>query len=135
VNLERALQLSTRLGGHLVSGHVDGVGTIKRITSVGIASVYELSIEPYLMPYILPQGSISIDGTSLTVVQVASNYFSVSLIPHTFAQTTLGFKKLGDKVNLETDIIGKYVASFLGNSQQPAQKDLSLNFLAQHGFI
>ena len=135
VNLERALQLSTRLGGHLVSGHVDGVGTIKRITSAGIASVFEISIVPPLIPYILPKGSISIDGISLTVVQVDSNSFSVSLIPHTFAQTTLGFKKVGDKVNLETDIIGKYVASFLGNSQQPAKENLSLNFLAQNGFI
>lgn len=135
VNLERALQLSTRLGGHLVSGHVDGVGTIKRITSVGIASVYEISITPPLIPYILAKGSIAVDGISLTVVQVDSSSFSVSLIPHTFAQTTLGQKKVGDKVNLETDIIGKYVASFLGNSHQPAKENLSINFLAQHGFI
>ncbi len=135
VNLERALQLSTRLGGHLVSGHVDGVGTIKRITSVGIASVYEISTLPALLPYILPKGSIAIDGISLTVVQVNSHFFSVSLIPHTFAQTTLGLKKVGDSINLETDIIGKYVASFLGSSQQPAKENLSLNFLAQHGFI
>lgn len=135
VNLERALQLSSRLGGHLVSGHVDSVGTIKRITSQGIASVYEIGIPPYLSLFVLPKGSIAIDGISLTVVQVSNDSFSVSLIPHTFSHTTLGLKKVGDKVNLETDMIGKYVASFLGNSKRQAEDKLSIDFLAQHGFI
>jgi riboflavin synthase len=135
VNLERALQLSSRLGGHLVSGHVDSVGTIKRITAKGISSVYEISISPTLSSFILPKGSIAIDGISLTVVQVSNDFFSVSLIPHTFSHTTLGLKKVGQKVNLETDMIGKYVASFLGNSKQQAKENLSINFLANHGFI
>ncbi|MHB8125840.1 MAG: riboflavin synthase [Desulfitobacteriaceae bacterium] len=135
VNLERALQLSSRLGGHLVSGHIDGVGTIKQITSVGIASIYKISISPSLSSFILPKGSIAIDGISLTVLQADTHFFSVSLIPHTFAQTTLGLKKVGEKINLETDMIGKYVANFLGNSQQPSKENLSLDFLAQHGFI
>jgi riboflavin synthase len=135
VNLERALQFSSRLGGHLVSGHVDSVGTIKRISVKGIASVYEIGISPSLSSFILPKGSIAVDGISLTVVQVSNDFFSVSLIPHTFSHSTLGLKKVGEKVNLETDMIGKYIASFLGNSKQQAKESLSVNFLAQHGFI
>jgi len=137
VNLERALQLQTRLGGHLVSGHVDGVGNIRRITPWGIAQVYEINAPPALLPYVLPKGSIAIDGISLTVIDVEADYFTVSLIPHTFEQTTLGFKGIGTRVNLETDLIGKYVARFMGlnTTSSPKQKDLSLNFLAEHGFI
>ena len=139
VNLERALQLQTRLGGHLVSGHVDGVGTIHRITPWGIAKVYEIMAPPALLSYVLPKGSIAIDGISLTVIDVESNYFTVSLIPHTFEQTTLGFKGVGASVNLETDIIGKYVARFMRiNTDTLSSKnkqDLSLGFLAEHGFI
>ncbi|MDD2233615.1 MAG: riboflavin synthase [Desulfitobacteriaceae bacterium] len=135
VNLERALQLSSRLGGHLVSGHVDSVGTIKRITVQGIASVYEIGLPPSLSSFVLPKGSIAIDGISLTVSQASNDSFSVSLIPHTFSHTTLGLKKVGDKVNLETDMIGKYVASFLGNFNRQTEDKLSRNFLAQHGFV
>lgn len=137
VNLERALQLQTRLGGHLVSGHVDGVGSIRRITSRGIAQVYEISLPPPLLAYILPKGSIAIDGISLTVIDVESEYFTVSLIPHTFDQTTLGSKGIGASVNLETDLIGKYVARFMGINTVSSnnKQDLSLGFLAEHGFI
>jgi len=137
VNLERALQLKTRLGGHLVSGHVDGVGSIRRIVPWGIAQVYEINAPPALLSYMLPKGSIAIDGISLTVIDVEADFFSVSLIPHTFKETTLGLKGVGASVNLETDLIGKYVARFMGlktisvNSKQ----DLSLGFLAEHGFI
>jgi len=137
VNLERALQLQTRLGGHLVSGHIDGVGTIRRITSWGIAQVYEISAPPTILSYILPKGSIAIDGISLTVIDVESEYFTVSLIPHTFEQTTLGLKEIGASVNLETDLIGKYVARFMGlnTTSSKNKQDLSLGFLAEHGFI
>lgn len=136
VNLERALQLSTRLGGHLVSGHVDGVGTIQKKMKVGIAEVFEITTSPSLTHYILPKGSISIDGISLTVVKVNQQGFSVSLIPHTRQETTLGIKGAGSKVNLETDLIGKYVARFLENQSDPQErKDLSMEFLAQHGFL
>lgn len=137
VNLERALQLQTRLGGHLVSGHVDGVGKIRRITPYGIAKVYEIEIASTLLPYILPKGSIAIDGISLTVIDVESDYFSVSLIPHTFDQTTLGFKSTGASVNLETDLIGKYVARFMNfnTSIDQSKQELSLSFLAENGFI
>lgn len=138
VNLERALQLQTRLGGHLVSGHVDGVGCISRIEPVGIARVYEISAPPLLLPYILPKGSVAIDGISLTVVEVTEELFSVSLIPHTSKETTLGGKGIGDKVNLETDLIGKYVARFLTHSHErneSKKSDLTLDFLAQNGFL
>jgi riboflavin synthase len=138
VNLERALQLSSRLGGHLVSGHVDDIGTIKRITAAGIAAIYEISISPSLSSFIIPKGSIAIDGISLTVVQAEKDFFSVSLIPHTSAQTTLGLRKVGDQVNLETDIIGKYIASLISNSPPKSQitrNNISVNFLADHGFI
>jgi riboflavin synthase len=138
VNLERALQLFSRLGGHLVSGHVDDIGTIKRITAAGIATIYEISISPSLSSFIIPKGSIALDGISLTVVQAEKDFFSVSLIPHTFAQTTLGLRKVGEQVNLETDIIGKYIASLISNSPQKSQttrNNISVNFLAEHGFI
>lgn len=134
VNLERALQLQTRLGGHLVSGHVDGVGMIKRISPVGIAQVYHIAAPQHLLDHILPKGSIAIDGISLTVVEVTADHFTVSLIPHTFAQTTLGKKGVDSKVNLETDMIGKYVAHFL-NRQKASRPGLSIDFLAEHGFI
>lgn len=138
VNLERALQLQTRLGGHLVSGHVDGVGSISRINPVGIAKVYEINSPPSLLPYILPKGSVAVDGISLTVVEVTEEFFSVSLIPHTFKETTLGTKGVGDKVNLETDLIGKYVARFLAQPNENKEKkknNLTLDFLAQNGFL
>ncbi|WP_018307365.1 riboflavin synthase [Desulfitobacterium hafniense] len=134
VNLERALQLSTRLGGHLVSGHVDGVGTIQKITPVGIARVFTIKAAPELLNYVLPKGSIAIDGISLTVVDLLPQAFTVSLIPHTRQETTLGFKGAGDMVNLETDLIGKYVARFMEKKEAPP-KDLSMSFLAENGFI
>ncbi|HHY28359.1 MAG TPA: riboflavin synthase [Desulfitobacterium dehalogenans] len=134
VNLERALQLSTRLGGHLVSGHVDGIGSIQKITPVGIARVFEIKASSELLNYVLPKGSIAIDGISLTVVDVLPQAFTVSLIPHTRLETTLGFKGVGDMVNLETDIIGKYVARFMEKKEAP-KKDLSMSFLSENGFI
>ena len=137
VNLERALQLQSRLGGHLVSGHVDGVGKLQRITPWGIAKLLEISADPSLLSVVLPKGSIAIDGISLTVIDVEADYFTVSLIPHTFKETTLGLKSVGSVVNLETDLIGKYVARLIVAKPQadPPQKDLSLTFLSEHGFI
>ncbi|MDR3289387.1 MAG: riboflavin synthase [Peptococcaceae bacterium] len=137
VNLERALQLQTRLGGHLVSGHIDGVGIIQRLTRQGIATIAEISLPPELLPYLLPKGSVAIDGISLTIVEVFARSFTISLIPHTCGQTTLGFKGVGDPVNLETDMIGKYVARLLTNQRPdaPAGEQLSYEFLLEHGFI
>ncbi|WP_088189058.1 riboflavin synthase [Desulfosporosinus sp. FKA] len=135
VNLERALQLQTRLGGHLVSGHVDGVGSIRKITPWGIAKLLEITAPSTLLSFVLPKGSIAIDGISLTVVDVEHDYFSVSLIPHTFQETTLGLKQIGSRVNLETDLIGKYVARFMGlNRAADSKEDISMTFLAENGF-
>ena len=137
VNLERALQLQTRLGGHLVSGHVDGVGYIRQITPWGIAQVYEIGAPPALLSFMLPKGSIAIDGISLTIIDVEVDYFTVSLIPHTFKETTLGLKGIGASINLETDLIGKYVARFMGlnTTTDKTKQNLSLSFLSEHGFI
>ncbi|MHB1651955.1 MAG: riboflavin synthase [Desulfitobacteriaceae bacterium] len=137
VNLERALQLQTRLGGHLLSGHVDGIGRISKVTPVGIAQVNEISAELALLHYILPKGSVAVDGISLTVVDAGRDFFSVSLIPHTFKATTLGKKGIGATVNLETDIIGKYVAKFLKlkSTESNEKGNLSLDFLEANGFL
>lgn len=135
VNLERALQLSTRLGGHMVSGHVDGIGTISSIDNIGIAKVYKISALPSVTSFIIPKGSIAVDGISLTIVDLEKDYFTISLIPHTFAHTTLGFKTIGSTVNLETDIIGKYVARFMNMDKETQSDNISMDFLAKHGFI
>ncbi len=137
VNLERALQLTTRLGGHLVSGHIDGTGEILRTYSQGIATVLEISAPEPVLKLIVPKGSIAIDGISLTVVDVTPSSFSVSLIPHTFNETTLGFKGPGDTVNLENDMIGKYVYHFLngGRMQEASRAKVDYDFLLKHGFV
>ena len=135
VNLERALQLSTRLGGHLVSGHIDGVGKIISITRHEIASVVEISAPAEILDLIVAKGSVAIDGISLTVVAVTDSAFSVSLIPHTFQATTLGFKGPGDSVNLENDMIGKYIYRFMSQKPEKPEAKLDQNFLAKHGFI
>jgi riboflavin synthase len=134
VNLERALQLQTRLGGHLVSGHIDGTGRILGIQEAGIAKVYKIAADSFITNHSVAKGSIAIDGISLTLIDVEDGYFTVSLIPHTAMHTTLGFKYPGDTVNIETDIIGKYVAKLL-NPRPEAKKDISLEFLTENGFI
>lgn len=144
VNLERAVRLSDRLGGHLVSGHIDGVGTITGQETVDIAVVTEIEAPPEVLKYVLPKGSIAIDGISLTVVEVTAQGFAVSLIPHTAKLTTLGFKRVGDQVNLEGDIIGKYVERLLSFGVTPgspgqgqpgsARTGIGLNFLIENGF-
>jgi riboflavin synthase len=113
VNLERSLRFGDRLGGHLVTGHVDGVGTIaERVTSGEWQTVW-FAGPLELMRLLVPKGSVAVDGVSLTVVEVGTDRFSVMLIPHTLSATTLGFKNVGDTVNLEADLIGKYVAQCL----------------------
>jgi riboflavin synthase len=110
VNLERALRVGDRLGGHIVQGHVDGVGRITRREIQGEWETVWFSCPPELTREMVRKGSIAVDGVSLTLVDVGSDSFSVALIPHTLQMTTLGFKKAGDTVNLETDIFGKYAA-------------------------
>jgi riboflavin synthase len=118
VNLERALTADARLGGHLVQGHVDGVGTVKAVTRHDAWTVMAVAAEPRLAPYLVEKGSIAIDGTSLTVMGVRSELdgavvFEVGLIPHTLDVTVLGRRVVGDRVNLETDVIAKYVERLL----------------------
>lgn len=113
VNLERAMAANGRFGGHIVSGHVDGTGTIASITRDDNAIWYTISAAPAILRYIVEKGSITIDGTSLTVARVSDKDFAISAIPHTVAVTILGQKKVGDQVNLENDILGKYVEKLL----------------------
>lgn len=135
VNLERTLRLCDGLDGHIVSGHVEGLGVIASRRPEGIAMVVTINTPPELLKYILKKGSIAIDGISLTVTQVTDTSFSVSLIPHTAKETTLGFKAVGDKVNLETDIIGKYVERLLGFKQKADTPALDKNMLLENGFM
>lgn len=135
VNLERAMAADGRFGGHIVSGHIDGVGTIAAVRGDDIAQVYRITAAPAQLKYIIEKGSVAIDGISLTVVDVDESTFSVSLIPHTAAQTTLGLKKAGDSVNLECDSIGKYVEKLLGLSRETkSESTLTLGFLEKAGF-
>lgn len=133
VNLERALKLSGRLGGHLVSGHVDGLGLLKERREKDLSLGLTIGLDKNLVPYLIEKGSVALDGVSLTVNQVLANAFTVNIIPHTAALTTLSFKKAGDYVNLETDLIGKYVARFLG--RDPGGPEINEEFLAEHGFL
>ena len=133
VNLERAMQVGGRLGGHIVSGHIDGVGHIARIAADGIARVITISIPKDMEPFIVEKGSIAIDGISLTVVSVGNSQFSVSIIPHTMANTTLIDKHPGAVVNLETDVIGKYVHSFT-TAHTGKRSGITLETLLENGF-
>lgn len=135
VNLERAMAADGRFGGHIVAGHIDGTGKIEDIKRDETAVWYRVSSEPAVLRYIVEKGSITIDGISLTVARVTDEDFSVSIIPHTQANTVLADRKIGDVVNLETDIIGKYVEKLL-KPQEPQKKEskLTMEFLAEHGF-
>jgi len=136
VNLERALRLSDRLGGHLVSGHIDGVGTIAGLAKQDIATLVTVGAPAEVMRYIIKKGSVAIDGISLTVMDFKPDSFRVSLIPHTARLTTLGFKKEGDAVNLEGDIIGKYVEKLLAWRGEAGQETkINMGFLTEHGFL
>ena len=135
VNLERAQKLGGRLGGHIVQGQVDAVGTIVEKQILEIAIIYRIATEPELLQYVVPKGSVAIDGISLTVVDVFQDSFTVSLIPHTAHETVLGEKKPGDRVNLESDIIGRYVKHLMNRNHGEERQALNLSFLAEHGFI
>ncbi len=137
VNLERALRLSDRLGGHLVSGHVDAQAQVKDRRRVGEFTLFAFSLDPALGKYVIEKGSITINGVSLTVNSCDREGFSVSIIPHTLAVTTLGMLKEGDHVNIEVDMIGKYVEKLLmeKNAGGAATGRINPAFLAEHGFL
>lgn len=135
VNLERAMAANGRFGGHIVSGHIDGTGIITDVKNDGIAVWYTISAEDSLLRYIVEKGSIAIDGISLTVAKVTNSTFSVSIIPHTASETTLSMKKTGDIVNLENDIIGKYVERLIKTSEPHRRSsNITMEFLAKNGF-
>ncbi len=131
VNLERALQLSARIGGHLVSGHVDAVGRIREKREEGNGWRIFIDAPEAVLRYVIKKGSIAVDGISLTVADVDPSGFSIAMIPHTAKLTTLGFKKAGDSVNLESDIIGKYVERLLSGR---VEGGVNLELLKKTGF-
>jgi riboflavin synthase len=132
VNLERALRLSDRLGGHIVTGHVDGTGVIKDKRQTGEYTFYSFDAPAEVLKYVVQKGSITVDGISLTVVGLDSSSFRVAIIPHTLAATNLGEKGVGDRVNLEADIIGKYVERLLGEKGPDTGL---MDLLKEEGFV
>lgn len=135
VNLERAMAANGRFGGHIVSGHVDGVGTIARKTPKGNAVYIDIALDASLAAQCIHKGSICVDGTSLTIFRVDATTITVSLIPHTYAETVLGQKDVGASVNIECDLFGKYVQHFMmQRTAQPLEQTVTHDFLAQHGF-
>jgi riboflavin synthase len=138
-NLERAMRLSDRLDGHLVSGHVDGIGRLEKRETVSNAIIIRFSVPAELSRYMIKKGSVAVDGISLTINDCATGSFQVSIIPHTAGITTIGFKAVGSAVNLETDIIGKYVERFVDGGPNPEKKrtdgGIDLNLLARSGFL
>lgn len=135
VNLERALRLSDRLGGHLVSGHVDSIGTLRQRRKERNAVYFEFAAPADTMRYIVSKGSVAIDGVSLTVNQVFADGFSVMVIPHSLEQTCLKDRRVGDSVNIETDLIGRYVEKFVLQQSGTGSTSLSREFLAKNGYL
>ena len=140
VNLERALRVGDRLGGHIVSGHIDATGTIVSVTPHDNANILRIRLPADLSRFVLSQGSVAIDGVSLTVVDCGDDWLDVSLIPHTWDVTALSRKRAGDRVNLETDVLGKYVHRLFqpgiripGNKESSAS--INTEFLLKHGFL
>ena len=133
VNLERSLRLGDRLGGHLVLGHVDEIANISEWKDEGSSSIMQVTVSPQVKPYIAYKGSIAVDGISLTIANVLDNKFEVALIPHTLEVTTLGSKRNGDLVNIEVDVMARYIQTLMQNQVPPSQT-LDLEFLQKHGY-
>lgn len=135
VNLERALTLSGRLGGHIVSGHIDGLAKINDIKKFGDFYNLKFATDAELSKYIAKKGSVAINGVSLTIADVFSKEFLIAVIPHTFENTNLNMLKIGDFVNIEVDILAKYVEKFLSTGNNIDNKRLDENFLKENGFL
>lgn len=135
VNLERAMPANGRFGGHIVSGHIDGVGTVKAIQKDDNAIWYTIAAEKNILRYIVEKGSVAVDGISLTVAAVTASDFSLSAIPHTVKSTILSLKKAGDPVNLENDLVGKYIEKFLYSAPgQNRSEGITKEFLTKSGY-
>ncbi|HLO12489.1 MAG TPA: riboflavin synthase [Pseudoneobacillus sp.] len=138
VNLERAMAAGGRFGGHFVSGHADGIGIIKSKKPFENAVYFEIEVNSELQQYIIYKGSIAVDGTSFTVFGVSENSFTISIIPHSLSETIIGLKDIGDIVNVECDMLGKYVDHFLArrfnSSEQNRKSNMTMQFLEENGF-
>jgi len=132
VNLERALLPTSRLGGHFVQGHVDGLGILSAVRPSGTTLWFEIEAPPDLEPYLAPKGSVAVDGVSLTLVECRGARFSLAIIPHTVAETNLGDRRAGEAVNLEADVLAKYVERLL--AAREGRTGLTEEFLREHGF-
>lgn len=141
VNIERALRLSDRIDGHLVSGHIDGTGVISSVKRDSNAVIISVSVDKALAADMIEKGSVAIDGISLTINQCSDELFTVSVIPHTADITTIGLKQVGDRVNIETDMLGKYVRKILTGGavkkdvENRKTSDISMALLARNGFL
>lgn len=134
VNLERAMPANGRFGGHFVTGHVDGIGKIVAKRPVENAVYYEITAPDSLLKYMILKGSVAVDGTSLTIFDLSSQSFTLSLIPHTLENTVLGKKSVGDIVNIECDMIGKYIEHFMKRETNEKSRTLTKRFLQENGF-
>ena len=138
VNLERAMACGGRFGGHIVSGHVDACGRVSRLVREGIAVLMQVNVPRGVLKYVAEKGSVTLDGVSLTVASVDDTSFTVSLIPHTMASTTMGMMRTGSPVNVEVDMLARYVERMLGfgreQGAEPEKKDITEEFLRKYGF-
>ncbi|UCH20502.1 MAG: riboflavin synthase [Deltaproteobacteria bacterium] len=138
VNLERAMRLSDRINGHLVTGHIDGVGTIRHKKMTDSAMIVTIGIPEALSRYMIQKGSVAVDGISLTINACDQESFGATIIPHTAKFTTIGFKKIGDQVNIETDLIGKYVERFIAaglDGVRGERAEIDMQLLAKKGYL
>jgi len=137
VNLERTLRVGDRMGGHIVSGHVDAIGTLVSVTPRDNANILHIRFPENLGAFVIPQGSVAVDGVSLTIVDCGKDWFEVSLIPHTWDVTVLSSKKAGDRVNVETDVLGKYIHRMLQTDGRVSNSGnvIGTDFLLKHGFL
>ena len=135
VNLERAMAANGRFGGHIVSGHIDGEGSILEIKEEGNAFWYAVSAKEEILKYVIRKGSVTIDGISLTVAKVEDDSFYVSIIPHTRKETSLSCKKIGDRVNIECDMVGNYIEHFISFRDRKKESSLNEEFLRKYGYV
>jgi riboflavin synthase len=134
INLESSLRLNGKLGGHFVTGHVDGVGKISQITKADNAINYKIELDKNLLAYCIYKGSIAVDGTSLTIFGIGENWINIALIPHTVKNSVIGRKKMGDLVNIECDMLGKYVINMVRPNQTQSASSITIDTLTNNGF-